>query len=286
MSLSVENKTILITGGSSGIGLAAAEALARAGANVIVTSPSRARAEDAAESITRTTGGKAAGLQLDLGSFAGIRAFTERFCANHEHLDVLMNNAGALFSSPRKSLDGYEMTWAVNHLGPYLLTARLLPLLRKAPAARIVTTASSAHRAGTIDFDGLGLPESYSRTGAYGRSKLANILFTAALSRRLEGINMTATCFHPGVVATGFFRFIPLIGPAVRVLATPFLRSPQKGAETGIFLAGDSAAEGASGGYYFDAKPARTSQLAADESVQERVWGISAEQTGAIWDFS
>ncbi len=286
MSLSVEQKTILVTGGSSGIGLAAAQELAQAGANVIVTSPSRARAESAAESIGQATGGKAVGLQLDLGSFAGIRAFTEEFLANHDHLDVLLNNAGALFSSPRKSLDGYEMTWAVNHLGPYLLTSRLMPVLRKAPAARIVTTASSAHRAGTIEFDGLGLPESYSRAGAYGRSKLANIMFTAALSRRLDGTNMTATCFHPGVVATGFFRFIPLIGPLVRVLATPFLRSPQKGAETGIFLAGDSTAEGASGGYYYDCKPARTSQLAGDVDVQEKVWEISAEQTGAVWDFS
>jgi len=284
--LRVAGKNVVVTGGNSGIGYEIARALSEAGAHVTLTSPSAERAETAARAIATETGHDVFGKALDLSGFAAINGFADDWLATDKPLDVLVNNAGALFATRRQSADGFEMTWAVNHLGPYLLTARLMPALRKAPAARIVTTASSAHRAGTIVYDGLGLPQSYSRANAYGRSKLANILFTRALSRRLEGSGMTATCFHPGVVATGFFRFIPAIGPLVRVLAKPFLRSPAKGAETGIYLAGDSAAEGASGDYYYDSKPARTSRLAGDVDVQEKVWEISAEQTGAIWDFS
>ncbi len=286
MTLAAKGKAVLVTGGNSGIGYEIARALSNAGAEVTLTSRSGARAEKAAAAIAAESGNDVVGLALDQSSFAGIHALADSYLEQGRPLDVLVNNAGALFTTRRESADGFEMTWAVNHLGPYLLTARLMPALRKAPAARIVTTASSAHRSGTIDVDGLGLPRSYSRSGAYGRSKLANILFTAALARRLDGTDMTATCFHPGVVATGFFRFIPLIGPLARILSTPFLRTPAKGAETGIFLAGDSAAEGASGGYYYDRQLAPTTRLAADEAVQEKVWEISAEQTGATWDFS
>ncbi len=286
MTLSVDGKTILVTGGNSGIGYAAAQALSGAGAKVILTSRSVERAAAAAQGIAAQTGGEVIGLGLDFAARANINAFADAFLERFDRLDVLVNNAGALFTTRQQSADGYEMTWAVDHLGPFLLTARLMPLLQEAEGARIVTTASRAHLGGTIEFDGLGMPESFSRTGAYGRAKLANVLFTFALARRLEGTGITANCLHPGVVATGFFRFIPVIGPMVRILSTPFLRSPEKGAETAIFLAGDDGLNGASGGYYFDDRPARTNPLATDIAVQDRVWDLSTEQTGAEWPFA
>ena len=285
MALSVDGKTILITGGSSGIGKAGALALSKAGARVILTSRSAQRAEAAAAEITAATGNEVTGLALELASIAGINAFADGFAARNPRLDVLVNNAGALWTKRQTSADGYEMTWAVNHLGPFLLTARLLPLLKRAGNARIVTTASSAHLGGSIEFGNLGLSESFSRSGAYGRSKLGNVLFTFALARRLAGTDVTANCLHPGVVATGFFRFIPVIGPVVKQLAAPFLRTPEKGAETLIWLAGDDGLAETSGGYFHDMQPGRLSPLANDLAVQDRVWEISAAQTGAVWSF-
>ena len=285
MTLSVDGKRILITGGNSGIGQAAARELSKAGAEVILTSRSAARAEAAAKEIAAASGREVVGLKLDFTSLAEINSFADAFIERFDRLDVLVNNAGALFTTRRQSAEGYEMTWAVNHLGPLLLTSRLLPLLQKSGQARIVTTASDAHLSGTIAFDGLGTPESFSRTGAYGRSKLGNVLFSFALARRLESSDVTSTCFHPGVVATGFFRAIPIIGPLARVLATPFLRTPAKGAETLVWLAGDDGMAGQNGGYYFDKKPGRLSALARDVAVQERVWQISTEQAGAHWPF-
>ncbi|MBU1173844.1 MAG: SDR family NAD(P)-dependent oxidoreductase [Alphaproteobacteria bacterium] len=283
MTLSVEGKRILVTGGSSGIGCAAALALSKAGAEVMLTSRSAERAERVASDIAAASGRRVIGLRLDLASQADIRAFADDFQARFDRLNVLANNAGALWTSRQASPDGYEMTWAVNHLGPMLLTSLLLPLLHKSGAARVVTTASNAHLGGTMAFDGLGLPDSFSHAGAYGRSKLGNVLFTFALARRLEGSDATATCLHPGVVATGFFRFIPVVGPMVRVLATPFLRTPAKGAETLVWLAGDSEAAGLNGGYFYDRKPGRLSPLAEDPAVQDRVWDISSKQVGAVW---
>lgn len=285
MAISADGKTILITGGNSGIGFAAAEKLVAAGAKVTITSRDKTRLDAAVNEISQRTGRTPEGMVLDLGSFAGIRAFAERYAAGHSTLDVLANNAGALFLSREVTEDGFEKTWAVNHLGPMLLTSLLLPLLSKSAAGRVVTTASTAHLGGKIAFDGLGLPHTYSRTGAYGRSKLANVLFSFALARKLEASRVTSNCFHPGVVATGFFRALPMVGPMARVLATPFLRTPEKGAETLVWLAGDTEAEGTSGGYYVDKKPGRLNPIARDIAVQERVWDVSCGQTGAHWAF-
>ncbi len=285
MTLAVEGKTILVTGGNSGIGFAAARVLSGAGATVILTSRDRGRAEAAASKITGETGREVIGLPLDLASKAAINAFVDDFPRRFDRIDVLVNNAGAAFWLHHESPDGYELTWAVNHLGPFLLTSRLLPLLRRAGKARIVTTASTAHLSGRIEFDDHGHAHSYAPMAAYSRSKLGNVLFTFALARRLEGSGITTNCLHPGVVASRFFRFVPVIGSAVQAIATPFLRSPRKGAETLVFLAGDTEMDGKSGGYYFDKKPGRVSRPAFDEALQEKVWTLSVDQTGAVWDF-
>jgi NAD(P)-dependent dehydrogenase (short-subunit alcohol dehydrogenase family) len=285
MAIRADGKTVLVTGGNSGIGYAAASALSHAGARVMLTSRDVTRAETAAQKISAGSGHEVIGFGLDLGSLSNINAFADAFLRRFDRLDVLVNNAGAMFLSRRESADGFEMTWAVNHLGPFLLTARLLPLLNKTKGARIVTTASDAHLRGKIDFDGLGLPRSHSSSDPYGRSKLANVLFTFALARRLEGSTITANCLHPGMVATGFFKFIPLVGPITRVLASPFMRSPEKGAETLVFLAADDEMAGRSGGYYYDRKPGKLNPIARDEALQDRVWDVSVAQTGAVWDF-
>ncbi len=285
MTLAIENKTVLVTGGNSGIGYETARALAKAGAKVILTSRNIERAEAVAKGITAESGHETIGLRLDLTVKTGIHAFADEFLKRFDRLDVLVNNAGALFHRRRENADGFEMTWAVNHLGPFLLTARLLPLLRKPGEARIVVTASDAHLGGAIDFADLGIGRGYNAFGAYQRSKLGNVLFTLGLARRLDGTEITANCLHPGVVATGFFRFVPIFGPVVPILMRPFYRSPEKGAETAIFLAGDESMAGRSGGYYFDKAPAKMSALAGDTALQDRVWDLSVEQTGAVWGF-
>lgn len=285
MTWTIEGKSVLVTGGSSGIGYETALALSKAGAELVLTSRSSARAEAAAKRISAESGRPVVGLALDLSSRASINGFADALLGRSDRLDVLFNNAGALFRTRGESAEGIEMTWAVNHLGPFLLTARLLPLLQGAGEARIVTTSSGAHHGGQIDLGDFGMNTRYSSFAAYGRSKLGNVLFTSALARRLAGTGITANCLHPGLVATGFFHFMPLVGPIMPVLMRPFSRSPQKGAETAIFLIADDSISGQSGVYYHDRRPARVSAVASDRELQERVWELSVEQTGAEWGF-
>ena len=286
MTWSVKDKTILVTGGNSGIGFAGAEELSRMGARVFVTSRDAGRARAAAAAISARTGNAVTGFGLDFSSLAAIHEFADGFAAQVNALDCLVNNAGALFLKPQVSADGTEKTWAVNHLGPFLLTARLLPLLQKPVAARIVTTSSRAHFDGKVSAESFAEAETRAGFNAYGRSKLGNILFTAALARRLAGSSVTATCHHPGVVATGFFRVFPVIGPFLHVLARPVLRSPAKGAETLVHLAASDDVSGQSGGYYFNRRLARVSRAAADVALQESIWELSVAQTGAVWPFA
>ena len=178
------------------------------------------------------------------------------------------------------SKDGYELTFAVNHLAPFLLTHLLMNTLKRAPQARIITTASAAHRGAALDFDDLQAARKYSAMGAYGRSKLANILFTRALTRRLEGTTVTATCLHPGFVRTSIGRDMGTIPRSIFGLISWFIRSPQRGAQTVVYLATSAAVEGASGGYYFDCKLTQPSPAAQDDAAAERLWQVSAKLVG------
>jgi NAD(P)-dependent dehydrogenase (short-subunit alcohol dehydrogenase family) len=279
----VRGKRVLITGGTSGIGLAAAEELARRGASLAIVARDDARA---AEAVTRI---EAAGtevvdvLKADLTSQAAVRALAGEALQRYARIDVLVNNAGAIFEKREVSEDGVERTWALNHLAPFLLTELLLDRLKESAPARIVTTTSDAHKGAEIPWDDLNAEHSYGARGfkRYGQTKLANILFTAELARRLEGTGVTANCFHPGLVATGFNRNNSGLMRVAMTVVKPFSRSPEKGAETLVWLADSDEAGAENGGYFVDCKRAQPEPPARDMESARRLWQVSEQQLSA-----
>jgi NAD(P)-dependent dehydrogenase (short-subunit alcohol dehydrogenase family) len=197
-----------------------------------------------------------------------------------DRLDVLVNNAGAVFDKRGVTVDGFERTFALNHLSYFLLTNLLLDILKASSAARIVSVASNAHQPAKIDFDDLQSEKRYFSFRAYSVSKLANILFTAELARRLAGTRVTANCLHPGAIASGFGRNNPGWFKSVIALAQLFMISPEKGARTSIYLASSPEAEGKTGLYWVKCKPAQPSKAARDEATQRRLWDVSAQLVG------
>ena len=280
-SPSMRGRTCLVTGATSGIGYVMARELARRGATVTLVGRDPDRTALYVGRIRRETGSNTVdSLLADLSSMEQVRKLAEAVRARHERLDVLVNNAGAVFLSHRTTVDGYEMTFALNHLAPFLLTNLLLDRLKVSAPARIVTTASMAHQGATIPFDDPNFQHHrYRAWAAYGQSKLANIMFTYELARRLEGTNMTANCFHPGFVATRFARSGPLMNVAM-TLARPMTISAEEGAKTGIYLASSPEVEGVTGQYFVKEKPARSSKESNDTAGQRRLWEISEELTG------
>jgi NAD(P)-dependent dehydrogenase (short-subunit alcohol dehydrogenase family) len=281
----VSGRRVLITGATNGIGLAAAEALAARGARLAIVARSESRARDAVARITAAGGaGTSVDVLLaDLSSQASVRRLVADVLDRYPRLDVLVNNAGAMFTSRRLTEDGIEATWALNHLAPFLLTGLLLDRLRESAPARIVTTASDAHRGAHIPFDDLDAQRSYRARGfgRYGESKLANILFTTELARRNAGAGVTANCFHPGFVASGFARNNgPVVG-ALMTLLKPVARTPERGAETLVWLVDSPDVAEASGGYYVDRRPATPAAAALDMEAARRLWQVSEEQTRA-----
>ena len=278
---SIHGKLCLVTGATSGIGLVTAQALAQQGATVVLVGRDPKRGAAAVERITRETGNDAVSLILaDLSSQAQIVQLAQEFHDHFDRLDVLVNNAGALFAKRQLSVDGFEMTLALNHLGYFLLTHLLLDTIKASPHARIVNVASGAHRAGHIDFDDLQGERRYGGWRAYCQSKLANILFTYELTARLEGTGVTANVMHPGFVATKFGHnnsgpFAWLIrGMQVAAL------SPQQGAETIIHLAASPEVADITGGYFIKKRAVRSSRESYDKSIANRLWQISEEMVG------
>jgi retinol dehydrogenase 12 len=281
MLRTMQGKICLITGATSGIGKETALGLARRGAHVAIVGRDADRTRAAAESIRREVGTEeVAFLLADLSSLAEVRRLAREFQARYSRLDVLVNNAGGIFTRRETSVDGFERTWALNHLSYFLLTQELLELLKASAPARIVNVASTMHTGGVIDFDDLQGEKSYGGIRAYSRSKLANVLFTYALTRRLEGSGITANCLHPGGVATGFGQNRPGVLKLILRLARPFLITPEQGAATSIHLASSPDLEGASGQYFANCKPARSSAASHDEALQERLWALSLQQIG------
>jgi retinol dehydrogenase-14 len=273
-------KVCLITGATSGIGKATAMGLANMGASVVMVGRDRGRGEAALAEIKEGSGNASVDLKLaDLSSQEQIRRLAAEFKDAYSRLDVLINNAGVIRSRRTTTADGLETTFAVNHLASFLLTNLLLDALKASAPSRIVNVASGEQRNGTIDFDDLQGEKEYKTAKAYGQSKLATVLFTYELARRLEGTGVSANCLHPGVVGTNLGSGVSgVFGFTVRAL-TPLMKSPEKGAQTSIYLASSSEVEGLSGRYFVKKAEARSSDVSYDEGIAGRLWEASAELT-------
>lgn len=279
MAWDVRDKTVLITGATSGIGLEASVALARLGARMVLVGRDPARTHAAVADVRSRSGSKEVShLLCDFSSQAAIRKLAETFLAQHDRLHVLINNAGGVNKQRRLTVDGIETTFAVNHLGYFLLTNLLLDLIVRSAPARIVTVASIGHRSGTLDFDDLGYEHGYGLMRAYTRSKLANVLFANELARRLEGKDVTSNSLHPGRVATNIWSRAPFWAkPFIYLLRWPFFLSPEEGAKAIVQLAADPGLEGVTGTYFEFHKPVAPAPLARDEALARRLWQVSAD---------
>jgi retinol dehydrogenase-12 len=279
----MQGKVCLVTGATSGIGAVTAGALAQRGATVVLVGRSRERCEAAAATIRREAGSSAVSYLLaDLSSQAEIRRLAQEVRDRHPRLDVLVNNAGGMFVRRQEGADGIEMTFALNHLGYFLLTNLLLDVLQAGAPARVVSVASDAHRwaTGGIDFDDFQGRRRYSGFGAYAQSKLANLLFTLELARRLGGTGVTANALHPGFVASNFFAGNGWLGLLMRAGAKVSATSPEAGAKTSIYLATSPEVEGVTGAYFVKERAVRPARAAQDEAAARRLWELSEELTG------
>jgi len=271
-------KTVLITGGTAGIGRATAMGLATMGAHLGITGRDRGRTEEAAAEIRAASGGQVDVFVADLSSQPQVRRLADEVLQAYPRIDVLVNNVGGYWNTRQVTADGLERTFALNYLAPFLLTNLLLDRLKQSAPARVVTVASNAHTTGRIDFDDLQGERSYSGSRAYSQSKLGNVLFTYELARRLAASAVTADALHPGVVNTSFGAEDPggvqrLFVPFVR----PFLKTPEQGAATSIHLASSPDLEQVSGRYFANSKPKRSSKASYDETAAARLWQVSAE---------
>ncbi len=274
----MQNKIVLITGATNGIGFEAARALAAKGATIVGVGRSAQKGADAARRIMRATGNdRVEFLTADLSVQADVRKLAEDFKRKYDRLDVLLNNAGAFFATRMTSQDGIEMSWALNHLNYFLLTGQLLEVLKASAPARIVNVASAAHhRVTSIHFDDVEFTRGYSGWGAYGHSKLANILFTYELARRLTGMAITANALHPGFVATGFgHNNGGIVNFGVHLAQRVAAKRPADGARTSVYLASAPDVEGVTGQYFVDSRPARSSPATYDVDAAARLWALS-----------
>ena len=276
----MKEKTIMVTGANSGIGKAASLALAKMGATVVMVARNREKAEAAQSDIIRESQNNSIDLLLaDLSSLESVRQLAEEFRKKYSGLHVLINNAG-LFNQRRSvTTDGYENTLATNYLAPFLLTNLQLNILKKSAPSRIINVSSVGHYNGHMNFDDLNLERDYGGWKAYGQSKLALVLFTHALAKKLAGTGVTVNSVHPGTVATNIWSR-PL-GPAGFIMAIPklFMTSPEKGAETIVYLASSPDAGNVNGEYWEKMKVKKSSDESYDEAIAQRLWDVSAKLT-------
>jgi len=276
----MDGKVCVVTGATSGIGKATAAELVRQGAQVILVGRDRSRGEAAVAELA-TAGPLRPRLEIaDLSNMADVRALAERLAAL-DRIDVLVNNAGLVAGQRRVTADGYEEVFAVNHLAPFLLTTLLLPKLTASAPARVITVTSDAHTSARLDLDNPQPVDGWESWRAYSNSKLANILFTRELARRLEGTGVTANCAHPGVVRTRFGREARFPVQIGLMIARPFLLSPARGAATIVYLATSPDVAGKTGGYYVKSQLREPSPAARDDATARRLWQVSEELTAA-----
>jgi NAD(P)-dependent dehydrogenase (short-subunit alcohol dehydrogenase family) len=277
----LDGRTCLVTGATSGIGLETARGLAALGAQVVMVGRDPERGERARRDVTRRSGNPHVELLLaDLSTLAGVRGLAAAFLARFPALHVLVNNAGTVELSRRLTSDGFERTFAVNHLAYFVLTNLLLPRLRASAPARIVNVASEAHRFGRLDLSDLQSEKRYSGMRVYGTSKLLNLLFTVELSARLAGSGVTANSLHPGAVST---RLGQHNGPLARLLIAglrPFFLTPEQGAANSIYVAAAEELEGVSGRYFVKQRAVEPSRRSQRRGHARRVWARSSELAG------
>lgn len=278
---SLSGKICLVTGATAGIGKVAAAALAAQGAEVVIAGRNPQKTRDCAEQIKAETGNQAVHPMLaDFKDLRQVRDLAAAFQARYSRLDVLLNNAGAYFNTRVRTPYGVELTLLVNHLAPFLLTNQLLDMLQASAPARIVNVSSDAHQYGTLNFDDLGFERGYFGMKAYARSKLANVLFTYELARRLEGCGVTVNAVHPGQVATDIWKTnFAFFGPALKFFIGLFALTPQQGADTLIYLAADADVAGATGQYFVKRKAVRSSATSYDEKNARQLWEVSERIT-------
>ncbi|HEY8141763.1 MAG TPA: SDR family oxidoreductase [Kofleriaceae bacterium] len=274
----LSGKTALVTGASSGIGLEASVKLAKDGAQVLMVARDPKRGEAARADVAKRSGSDAVSLLLcDFASQAATRALADEVKSKAARLDILVNNAGSVSSKRQVTADGIEQTFAVNHLGYFLLTNLLLDLVVASAPARIVNVSSVGHRQGTLDFEDLGFERGYGIMKAYSRSKLANVLFTSELARRLEGKRVTVNALHPGAVATHIWSHAPAIARPLLAVAKLFMISPEEGGDRIVYLATSPEVEGKTGGYYEKNRLVTPARLARDATLASRLWIVSTD---------
>ncbi len=274
----MNSKTVVITGATSGIGRVAAQSLAELGAQIVVVGRNESRCVETVEQIRQSTGNHTVGFQLaDFSSLIEVQQLSERLRDSYTRIDVLINNAGGFYLRRNESRDGFEMTLAVNHLASFLLTLTLLPCLQASTPSRVINIASALHDRTKIDFDDLQGERHYSGMRAYSQSKLANIMFTYELDRRYRHTGIAANALHPGFVATNLGRnngwWMQLVLPVIHLTAI----SPERGAQSTIYLASAAEVEGISGKYFIGKKAVPSSAASYDQATAERLWRVSQE---------
>jgi retinol dehydrogenase-12 len=277
----MKGKICLVTGATGGIGFETARALARKGAHVILVGHNMKRGEAAMERIRAADEQASVEFMLaDLSVQEQIRLLAKGVQERLDHLDVLVNNAGGFFLRRRESADGFEMTWALDYLNYFSLGNLLLDLLKSSAPSRIVNVSSAMHEGAKIHFDDLQFKSRYSGWKAYGQAKLADLIFTYELARRLEGTGVTANALHPGFVATNIGQQSPLLRPLMKIVYAFGAKSAREGAQTSIYLASSPEIEGVSGKYFVDQKPSPSSDASHDRETAQRLWAISEKMTG------
>ena len=276
----LEGKTVLVTGATAGIGRETALGLAKLGAHVVLVGRDEAKTKRVCDELRAATGNEKIDFLLaDVSKLAEVRRLSAEFMSRFGTLTVLVNNVGLMNLQREVSGDGFELTFAVNHLAPFLLTKLLLPALARGAPARIVNVSSDAHRGASLDFDNLQLEKGYSTFAAYGRSKLMNILFTRELARRVASQRITANALHPGMVASNFMKKPGFVGTVGNAFMSVFGISPEKGARTSLFLAASPEVEGKSGRYYARSQESQPSRQAQDDEAARHLWDISEQLT-------
>lgn len=279
MDSKIEGKTILVTGATNGIGLVTARELSRMGGLVTIVSRNSDKCAVVASTINAETGNSVEFIAADLSTLAGIRQAARTFRQAHNQLHILVNNAGGFFYKRIVTPDGFEKTFALNHLNYFMLTTLLLDLLKDSTPACVVNVASGSHMGARIDFDDLQGEKKYGGFHAYGQSKLANVLFTYELARQLKGTGVTINALHPGYVDTGIPLSSGFPGKIAKLSPRLFAQKPEVGAQTSIYLAASSEVEGVTGKYFIDCKQVDSSPESYNNSIAEKLWKVSLNLT-------